>query len=199
MLTTLDIDGRERFAAGDGRLQHLGVVERLPGLGLGDWEGLLAGQLHGVPSMRASCSRLARLWASTCRLTSGNSALMPAALGENVVWQLFSDMEYYQSKLPCDATQIGSFRRVLGEAGLEQLLKTTIAAVMAIKAVKPVELDRVIVDSTVQEKAVAHPTYSRLLEVAEPSLPNTPSGLACRSRRHTSARCEESRGSFDIP
>lgn len=35
---------------------------------------------------------------------------------ENVVWQLLSGMEYYQSKLPCDATQIGRFQRVLGEA-----------------------------------------------------------------------------------
>ncbi|MFG6417389.1 transposase, partial [Roseateles sp. DC23W] len=85
---------------------------------------------------------------------------------ENVVWQLFSGMEYYQSKLPCDATQIGRFRRVLGEAGVEQLLKTTIEAAVAMKAAKPVELERVTVDTTVQEKAIAHPTDSRLLEVA---------------------------------
>lgn len=85
---------------------------------------------------------------------------------ENVVWQLFSGMEYYQSKLPCDATQLGRFRRVLGEAGVEQLLKTTIEAAVAMKAVKPVELERVTVDTTVQEKAIAHPTDSRLLEVA---------------------------------
>jgi len=85
---------------------------------------------------------------------------------ENVVWQFFSGMEYYQTKLPCDATQIGRFRRVLGEAGVEQLLKTTIEAAVAMKAVKPVEFERVIVDSTVQEKAIAHPTDSRLLEVA---------------------------------
>ena len=85
---------------------------------------------------------------------------------ENVVWQLFSGMQYYQSKLPCDATQIGRFRRVLGEAGVEQLLKTTIETALAVKAVKPTEFERVIVDSTVQEKAIAHPTDSRLLEVA---------------------------------
>jgi IS5 family transposase len=85
---------------------------------------------------------------------------------ENVVWQFFSGMDYYQHKLPCDATQIGRFRRVLGEAGVEQLLKTTIEAAVAIKAVKPIEFERVIVDSTVQEKAIAHPTDSRLLEVA---------------------------------
>ncbi|MDC6170907.1 hypothetical protein PO768_26160 [Paucibacter sp. XJ19-41] len=50
-------------------------------------------------------------------------------------------MEYYQSKLPCDATQIGRFRRVIGEAGVEQLLKTTIEAAVAIKAVNPVKLE----------------------------------------------------------
>ena len=44
------------------------------------------------------------------------------------VWQFFSGMQYYEPRLPCDHTQIGRFRRVLGEAGVEQLLKTTIEA-----------------------------------------------------------------------
>ncbi len=85
---------------------------------------------------------------------------------ENVVWQFFSGLDYYQPGPPCDPTQIGRFRRVLGEAGVEQLLKTTIEAAVAIGAVKKTEFERVIVDSTVQEKAIAHPTDSRLLEVA---------------------------------
>lgn len=29
---------------------------------------------------------------------------------ENVVWQHFSGMTFYKSRLPCDATQIGRFR-----------------------------------------------------------------------------------------
>jgi IS5 family transposase len=85
---------------------------------------------------------------------------------ENVVWQFFSGRAYYEPCLPCDATQIGRFRRLLGEAGVEQLLKTTIETALALKAVKPAEFERVIVDTTVQEKAIAHPTDSRLLEVA---------------------------------
>lgn len=97
---------------------------------------------------------------------------------ENVVWQLFSGMEYYQSRLPCDATQLGRSRRVLGEAGVEQLLKTTIEAAVAMKAVKPVELERVTVDTTVQEKAIAHPTDSRLRKLRGPRLPAWPSGWA---------------------
>jgi len=85
---------------------------------------------------------------------------------ENIVWQFFSGMQYYEHRLPCDATQIGRFRRDIGEQGLEQLLKATIDAAVAMKAVKPQELERVIVDTTVQEKAIAHPVDSRLLEIA---------------------------------
>jgi transposase, IS5 family len=85
---------------------------------------------------------------------------------ENVVWQCFSGMTYYEPRLPCDATQIGRFRRALGEEGLEQLLKATIETAVEIKAIKPAELERVIVDTTVQEKAMAHPVDSRLMEIA---------------------------------
>jgi transposase, IS5 family len=85
---------------------------------------------------------------------------------ENVVWQFFSGMAYYEPRLPCDATQIGRFRRVLGEAGVEQLLKSTIEASVSMGVVKKSEFEMIIVDTTVQEKAIAHPTDSRLLEIA---------------------------------
>jgi IS5 family transposase len=85
---------------------------------------------------------------------------------ENVVWQYFSGQTYYEPKFPCDATQIGRFRKAIGEAGVEELLKATIDAAVAVKAVRPAEFERIIVDSTVQEKAIAHPVDSRLLEIA---------------------------------
>jgi IS5 family transposase len=85
---------------------------------------------------------------------------------ENIVWQFFSGSEYYEPRPPCDASQVVRFRRAIGEDGLEQLLKATIECAVDIKAVKPAELERVIVDSTVQEKAISHPVDSRLLEIA---------------------------------
>ncbi len=85
---------------------------------------------------------------------------------ENVVWQFFSGEVYYQPRLPCDATQIGRFRSAIGEAGVEELLKATIDTAVASRAIRPAEFERVIVDSTVQEKAIAHPVDSRLLEIA---------------------------------
>lgn len=89
-----------------------------------------------------------------------------ARWSENVVWQFFSGMAYYTPKLPCDPTQIGRFRRVLGEAGVEELLSQTITTAVKLEAVEREALETVVVDTTVQEKAVAYPTDSRLLEVA---------------------------------
>ena len=91
---------------------------------------------------------------------------------ENVVWQYFSGREYYEPRLPCDATQIGRFRAAIGEAGMQAILKATIDTAVTSKAIKPAEFERIIVDSTVQEKAmalghaVAYPVDSRLLEIA---------------------------------
>ncbi|WP_157636956.1 IS5 family transposase, partial [Burkholderia ubonensis] len=89
---------------------------------------------------------------------------------ENVYFQYFCGEEYFQPRLPCDPTNLGRFRQVLGEAGVEELLATTIAAAANMKMVEPAEFEAVIVDTTVQEKAVAFSTDSRLLEVARAKL-----------------------------
>lgn len=53
---------------------------------------------------------------------------------------------------------------------MEELLAHTSNAAHAMKAVDGRELSRVIVDTTVQEKAITYPTDSRLLEVARKKL-----------------------------
>jgi len=85
---------------------------------------------------------------------------------ENVVWQYFSGLDYYEPRPPCDATQIGRFRRAIGEQGMQAILKATIDTALELKAIKPVEFERIIVDTTVQEKAISYPVDARLLEIA---------------------------------
>jgi transposase, IS5 family len=85
---------------------------------------------------------------------------------QDVYFQFFSGQVYFEPRPPCDPAQISRFRRVLAEAGVKQLLKTTIEAAVAMGAVKKSEFERVIVDTAVQKKAIAHPTDSRLLEIA---------------------------------
>lgn len=89
---------------------------------------------------------------------------------ENPYWQFFTGEVVFQTKLPCNPSSLTRWRQRLGEAGMEELLAQTIAAARSMKAVDVRGLSRVIVDTTVQEKAIAHPTDSRLLEVARRKL-----------------------------
>jgi IS5 family transposase len=85
-------------------------------------------------------------------------------------WQFFSGCAYYEDRPTCDATTLVKFRQLLGEEGVEELLAQTINVAVELKLIKPQELARVIVDSTVQHKAIAHPTDSLLLETARTKL-----------------------------
>jgi len=134
-----------------------------------DLAGTFAGEFGGGVSPAGRPRLPVRLMASLLYLKNSfnlSDEELVERWAENVVWQFFSGMDYYEPRLPCDATQIGRFRRLLGEDGLEQLFKATIDCAIDIKAVKPADLERVIVDSTVQSKAIAHPVDSRLLEIA---------------------------------
>jgi IS5 family transposase len=102
---------------------------------------------------------------------------------ENVIWQYFSGMDYYETRLPCDATQIGRFRTGMGELGMEIILKATIDTAVATKAIKPAEFERVIVDTTVQEKAIAYPVDARLLEIARHQIVKAAKGCGIALRQ----------------
>lgn len=90
--------------------------------------------------------------------------------GETPTWQFFSGQAYFEHHRPCDATTLIKFRQLLGEEGVEELLAQTINVAVELQLIKPQELTRVIVDSTVQHKSIAHPTDSRLLETARVKL-----------------------------
>lgn len=81
---------------------------------------------------------------------------------ENPYWQYFCGESYLQHKLPIDPSSMSRWRKRLGEDGAEYILKITIAVGVESKAVKKSSLERVSVDTTVQPKAVAFPTDSKL-------------------------------------
>lgn len=83
---------------------------------------------------------------------------------ENPYWQVFTGETYLQTEPPIDPSSLTRWRKRLGEAGVEELLAETIEAAKRAGVIKASSVKRVIVDTTVMEKAVAHPTDSRLLE-----------------------------------
>lgn len=89
---------------------------------------------------------------------------------QNPYWQYLSGMRYFQHELPLDPSSMSRWRGRAGQAGAEELLEQTIRVGLEMKAIKPSELERVNVDTTVQEKHVRFPTDSRLYERARERL-----------------------------
>jgi transposase, IS5 family len=89
-----------------------------------------------------------------------------AGFVENPYWQYFCGEEFFVHELPCNPTSLVKWRQRIGSGGMEQLLAETIAAAQRQGALKPSEIRRVNVDTTVQEKAIAFPTDARLYHKA---------------------------------
>lgn len=81
---------------------------------------------------------------------------------ENPYWQFFCGCEYMQHELPIDPSMMSKWRKRVGAIRLEKLLEATIHTALAMRVLKPQELAKVNIDTTVQEKAVAFPTDARL-------------------------------------
>lgn len=83
---------------------------------------------------------------------------------ENPYWQYFTGETYLQTEAPIDPSSLTRWRKRIGEEGVETMLMATIDAGRRIGLLRASSTDRVIVDTTVMPKAIAHPTDSRLLE-----------------------------------
>jgi hypothetical protein len=83
---------------------------------------------------------------------------------ENPYWQYLSGMEFFCHEPPIDPSSMSRWRRRVGEAGSEELLRQTIETGLKLKVIKPSELRRVNVDTTVQEKHIRDPTDPRLYD-----------------------------------
>jgi IS5 family transposase len=89
---------------------------------------------------------------------------------ENPYWQYFCGFEYFQHRFPLDPTTLVKWRKRIGAKGMEKLLQVTIETAKRKEYVTEKHLERVNVDTTVQEKAVAFPTDARLYQKARRTL-----------------------------
>lgn len=80
-----------------------------------------------------------------------------AAWVQNPYWQYFCGMSEFQWQVPCDPSDLVYFRQRIGEAGLQRMLQ--VSAQMHGAAAQEKE---VVVDTTVQEKNITHPTDTKL-------------------------------------
>ena len=85
---------------------------------------------------------------------------------ENPYYQFFCGEEFFQHRLVFDRSSLTRWRQRMGEEKLQTLLQESLAVATKTKAIKPSDLNRVIVDTTVQPKNVMFPTDARLLNRA---------------------------------
>jgi transposase, IS5 family len=103
---------------------------------------------------------------------------------ENPYWQFFCGCHYMQHELPIDPSSMSRWRKRVGALRLEKLLETTIHTALAMKAVRPQELEKINIDTTVQEKAIAFPTDARLYHKMRAALVRRAQSLGIRLRQN---------------
>lgn len=81
---------------------------------------------------------------------------------ENPYWQYLCGFEYFQHRMPTDPSNMTRFRDRVGDKGFEKMLHALLRTAQDMKVLSVYDLHKVNVDTTVQEKAIAFPTDSRL-------------------------------------
>jgi len=76
---------------------------------------------------------------------------------QNPYWQYFCGMYEFQWQVPCDPSGLVYFRQRIGQAGVQRILRVS-AQLHGAKA----QETEVVVDTTVQEKYITHPTDTKL-------------------------------------
>ena len=89
---------------------------------------------------------------------------------ENPYYQLFCGEEFFCHDLPFDRSSITRWRQRMGEDKLNALIQESLNIATRTQAAKPGDFTKIIVDTTVQEKAVMFPTDARLMHRAREKL-----------------------------
>jgi IS5 family transposase len=89
---------------------------------------------------------------------------------ENPYYQYFCGEEFFQHAPVFDRSSLTRWRQRMGEEKLQALLQESLAVATKTEAMKPSDLARVVIDTTVQPKAVMFPTDAKLLNRARERL-----------------------------
>ena len=89
---------------------------------------------------------------------------------ENPYFQLFCGEEFFQHKPPFDRSSLTRWRQRMGEEKLAALIQESLNVATRTGAARPADFSKVIVDTTVQPKAVAFPTDAKLMHRARERL-----------------------------
>ncbi len=81
---------------------------------------------------------------------------------ENPYWQYFCGETQFQHEFPIEPTSMNKWRKRVQSSGLEKLLEISIKTGLKTNTIKPEHVQKVNVDTTVQEKAIAFPTDAKL-------------------------------------
>ncbi len=85
---------------------------------------------------------------------------------KNPYFQFFCGEESFQHRLVFDRSYLTRWRRRMGEEKLQALLQESLAVATRTEAMKPSDLARVVIDTTVQPKAFMFPTDAKLMNRA---------------------------------
>ena len=89
---------------------------------------------------------------------------------ENPYFQLFCGEEFFQHQPPFDRSSLTRWRQRMGEEKLVALVQESLNVATRTGAAKPSDFSKVIVDTTVQPKAIAFPTDAKLMHRARERL-----------------------------
>jgi IS5 family transposase len=102
---------------------------------------------------------------------------------ENPYFQFFCGEEFFEHRLPFNRSSLTRGRQRMGEAKLTALIQESLAVATRTEAMKPNELARVVVDTTVQPKAVMFPTDAKLSNRARERLVRLAAHVGVELRR----------------
>ncbi|MBB4383396.1 IS5 family transposase [Bradyrhizobium sp. SBR1B] len=102
---------------------------------------------------------------------------------ENPYYQHFCGELSFRHGLPFARSSMTRWRQRLGEEQLVALIQESLSVAHNAGAIGAKDLERVVVDTTVQPKAVAHPTDARLMHRAIIKLVTSPGATVCRCAR----------------